>query len=159
VTPSHNLPSPNAHAYILREETSSLLATPLNALDPNSALPFSADQYVDAPHNQGGRYHCTECNRPFRLEKDFRRHVETTKAHRSAVFQCCCTHTSGRKDNFLKHIERKKPCNPTVPFICSCGYRIESDSPDAISLLLKHIKPCGQRKRGRPKKCVMGQPQ
>lgn len=107
---------------------------------------------IAPPHDQRGRYHCTQCNVDFRLKKDLQRHIETMEIHRSAIFQCCCRHRSGRKDNFLKHIKRKKSCRPTVPFICSCGYKIETNSPDAITQLLKHIKPCGQRKRGQPKK-------
>lgn len=162
--PAYALSNPPALESRLQEETPSQPTTALSRLDSSSALPFSpapdlcieySDTMVDntdPSHGQGGLYHCLECNRPFRFEKDLRRHRETTKAHQAAVFQCCCSHTSGRKDNFLKHVERKKPCSPIVPFICSCGYMIESSSLDAISRLLTHIKPCGQRKRGRPKK-------
>lgn len=160
------IPNPPDFEFRLQEETPSLSTTPRDISDSNSALSFSPDQSAPEPYmncsdivsnaglsqSQGGRYHCLECHRPFKLKKDLRRHFETTKAHQPAIFQCCCAHTSGRKDNFLKHIEKKKPCNPTVPFICSCGYEVESNSPNAIILLLEHVKPCGQRKRGRPKK-------
>ncbi|KAL7925758.1 hypothetical protein ACQKWADRAFT_199921 [Trichoderma austrokoningii] len=161
------LSNPAALEFRLQEETPSQATTPLNLWVSNAALPFSPDRSAfdfhtensdvivdnaDASHGQGGPHHCLECNRSFRLEKDLRRHRETTKAHQAAVFQCCCTYTSGRKDTFLKHVERKTPCSPVVPFICSCGYSIESSSSDAIALLLEHVKPCGQRKRGRPKK-------
>ncbi|KAL7900655.1 hypothetical protein HDV64DRAFT_195827 [Trichoderma sp. TUCIM 5745] len=156
--PAYNVPNPLFFEFHVQEETPSLPTTPALPFSPEQAAPQPCTSYSDvvnnsdSSHSQGRRYHCAECDRLFKLEKDFRRHVETTKAHQLAVFQCCCMHTSGRKDNFLQHVERKKPCIPAVPFVCSCGYRIESNSPDAVALLLKHVKPCGQRKRGRPKK-------
>lgn len=138
-----------------------------NMLNSPLTMPLSFDQSISSSfpenfshavdnaglfHYNGGRYHCPECTIDFKLEKDFRRHLKTVKPHQLTAFQCCCTYKSGRKDNFLKHITRKNICSPIASFICSCGYRVESNSPDAIARLLRHIKPCGQRKRGRPRK-------
>ncbi|KAL6901513.1 hypothetical protein GGI43DRAFT_403194 [Trichoderma evansii] len=106
---------------------------------------------ANSSHYQRRRYHCPECDVDFGLKKDLQRHFETTKAHRSSAIQCHCKQLFSRKDKFYEHV-RKRPCDPVVPFFCSCGYRIESSSPDSVGLILEHVKLCGQRKRGRPKK-------
>lgn len=142
---------------------------PTNTQNMSSALPTLHDQSASSSHTehfsdtgrhvdnanpshyQRGRYHCPECDVDFGLKKDLQRHFETTKAHRSSVIQCHCKLSFSRKDKFYEHI-RKRSCGSVIPFLCSCGYRIESSSPDSADLMLEHVKLCGQRKRGRPKK-------
>ncbi|PTB41609.1 hypothetical protein M441DRAFT_46744 [Trichoderma asperellum CBS 433.97] len=123
-----------------------------------SPAPFLRDQsgpnsrrnHINNAVDNTGLLHNQDCNADFKLEKTLRRHIETANAHRLSAFQCCCELSFGRKDNFRSHLERKKPCDPIAPFLCSCGYQVESSNQDSVGLILKHIKACG-RKRGRPK--------
>lgn len=103
--------------------------------------------------HQGTQYHCAECQTDFKFEKSLQRHIKTADAHRSLAFelQCCCQSLFGRKDNFRKHVKLKhiklKVCKPLVPFLCSCGYQVESSHRDSGRLILDHTKAC-RRKPG-----------
>ncbi|KAL6901515.1 hypothetical protein GGI43DRAFT_403200 [Trichoderma evansii] len=146
-------PSPGTEALQPETPTASGSASPL--IFEQSAPGSREEQISDAVDYTGPLLylrHCPSCNMDFKLEKDLRRHFKTAWAHRLSSFQCCCKLLFGRKENFRNHIKRGKPCDTIVPFLCSCRWRVDSGSPDSISLILEHIGPCGQRKRGRPKK-------
>jgi hypothetical protein len=146
--PSFTLPI-SSNLVLLADQPVSFACNSCSGNFPN------ASQLVDhivSSHYQDGRYHCSKCNVDIGLKKDLQRHFETTETHRLSAIRCRCSLSFGRKDKFCEHLQRKKPCDSILSFSCFCGHRIESSSPDSTNRILEHIKPCGQRKRGRPKR-------
>lgn len=134
--------------------------------DSSSTTSLSSGQSVsgvadDAPllENQGAQYRCQDCDvnfnhKGFKHKKDLDRHLQTAKVHSMLWFQCGCSYTSTRKDNFRTHIERHKiRSDPIRSITCWCGEIKESSSGlDVDAWIQEHMDPCGQRPRGRPKK-------
>lgn len=112
------------------------------------------DQYIshiESSHPEY-RYCCKKCNYRFVLRRNFRRHLQTTKAHMSSSFRCRCERVYSRKDHFRNHLQSKKPCEGDEPYLCSCKLSMESKGPDSADMIKQHIKGCGSGKPGRPKK-------
>ncbi|EHK47061.1 hypothetical protein TRIATDRAFT_90906 [Trichoderma atroviride IMI 206040] len=107
--------------------------------------------HIESAHHRGGRFHCKTCKVHFGLKKDFRRHLESAKLHPLSRIRCRCEMLF-RKDKFRNHLKRKKPCDPVVPFLCSCGHSVDSGGSNAVVRMLQHVDSCGRRRPGWPKK-------
>lgn len=107
--------------------------------------------HIELKHRRGKRFCCRTCNVDFGLKKDFRRHLETAKPHQLSAIRCRCKKLL-RKDKFRNHLQRKKPCDNVVHFLCYCGHSVDSSTLDAVSTIVQHIGDCGRGRPGRPKK-------
>ncbi|KAF3062699.1 hypothetical protein CFAM422_010808, partial [Trichoderma lentiforme] len=107
--------------------------------------------HIELKHRRGRRFYCRTCDMDFGLKKDFRRHLESAKPHQLSAIRCRC-HKLFRKDKFRNHLQRKKPCDNIVHFLCFCGHSVDSNALDAVSRIVQHIGDCGRGRPGRPKK-------
>lgn len=110
-------------------------------------------EHIEAQHPQGSlrSYSCGTCEplKQFKNQKDFRRHLTTTKAHQAGLITCRCERRF-RKDKFRLHIQASL-CPATVLYRCPCNAPEGVQSPSATTAFLAHLSQCGRRALGRPR--------
>ncbi|KAI1733820.1 hypothetical protein F4680DRAFT_378894 [Xylaria scruposa] len=124
-----------------------ILMTDLMAISDHLAV-----RHPETRSNMAKPYYCgrQSCSQ-FKSRKDFMRHLSSTPIHSLSRWRCCCGRDFSRKDNFRKHYQ-EMTCAALTPFICSCGYVVDSRQSNALTTFEKHFNPCGKRSRGRPRK-------
>lgn len=119
-----------------------------------------ADVLIDHIEDKHARYakpyHCGVClDKIFTRRKDFETHLTTTKAHGTKLISCNCG-SQFRKDHFLGHMRRKRPCHGTSSFYCPCN-KAEVTQPGFTKVdMVAHVETCRHllrtRRPGRPRK-------
>ncbi|KAI3581957.1 hypothetical protein IWW34DRAFT_729899 [Fusarium oxysporum f. sp. albedinis] len=124
-------------------------------LPSNNATSPQPARYENSPITsppKPGLFRCAkeDCQHlSFKDERTLKRHHDSK--HSGALYVCRCGYPNGRKDVYLKHID-KENCSGKGQFTCICGL-----ATDDIVEHRKHLKGCATGKRGRPKKQNAGQ--
>ncbi|GAW18393.1 hypothetical protein ANO14919_078680 [Xylariales sp. No.14919] len=98
------------------------------------------------------RYQCPYCFDghglgSFNRERDFVRHLTTSKVHRvdgTPSYHCCCNYYARpRKDHHIRHVES---CNAPaiIPYTCICGRECQDKEEHK-----EHVIDCGRLRRRR----------
>lgn len=95
-----------------------------------------------SPRDERKRYYCEPCEKEFQTAGGYYLHMRHAKTHQTFGYQCCCKYWTHRKDTFRRHINRVFKCNGLEPFVCLCGYQVNSTRPGSMDLIWEHIEAC-----------------
>ncbi|KAI1440237.1 hypothetical protein F5Y02DRAFT_432533 [Annulohypoxylon stygium] len=132
-----NPPSPFVLNWQYHEGTAAPTSNPIGPFNPNQ---------TNTVNCSGSPSFCEECNRSFKYEKDFFRHLKATAAHPgSPLYHCACGKENPRKDNHKRHTKKCTKMDHDGQYKCKCNVTHLDKNTH-----LQHIKRCGLRPVGRP---------